>query len=154
MPELPENLVEFLNEHRGGYNTAMDLRFVQITPDEVVAEIVIGDQHRQPYGLVHGGVYAGIIETLCSTGAALHVMPQGKSAVGLENSTAFLRAVRSGTLRCTATPLIRGRRSHVWQAEIYDDQERLAATGRVRMLVLDPGAEAGGEAVKLKIQTG
>ncbi len=153
MSELPENLVEFINEHRGGYNTVIDLQFVRVTLDEVMAEIVIGDQHRQPYGLVHGGVYSGMIETVCSTGAALNVMAEGKSAVGLENSTSFLRAARSGTLRCTAGPLVRGRRSHVWQAKIHDDQNRLVATGRVRMLILNPGAEAGGRAIKFEIKS-
>ena len=151
MLESSGNWVEFINERLGGYNTVIGLRFVQATLDEVIAELVVGDQHRQPYGLVHGGVYSGMIETLCSTGAALNVMSEGKSTVGLENSTSFLRAVRSGTLRCTATPLVRGRRSHVWQAQIHDDQGRLVATGRVRLLVLNPGAEAGGEAIKFEV---
>jgi uncharacterized protein (TIGR00369 family) len=131
----------------------MGLKFVEATPDEFVAELEVGDQHRQPYGLVHGGVYSAMIETVCSTGAALNVMPEGKSAVGLENSTSFLRAARSGTLRCTAGPLVRGRRSHVWQAQIHDDRGRLVATGRVRLLVLDPGAEADGVAIRLETKS-
>ena len=115
-----------------------------------MAELEIDERHLQPYGLVHGGVYAGMIESLCSTGAALSVWNEGQNTVGLENTTAFLRAVRSGTLRGTARPLARGRRSHVWEAEIKDDRDRLVASGRVRLMVLDPGAEADGETVTLE----
>ena len=150
MDVFPENVVDLINEHLGGYNNVMGLRFVEASPDMFVAELTIASQHLQPYGLVHGGVYAGMIESLCSTGAALSVWNEGKSTVGLENTTAFLRAVRSGILRGTARPLVRGRRSHVWEAEIKDDRDRLVASGRVRLMVLDPGAEADGETVAMK----
>ena len=150
MPELPQNLVEMINARQGGYNRTMGLRFVRATLDELEAELEVDEQHRQPYGLVHGGVLAGVIESVCSTGAAINVLAEGKSTVGLENTTSFLRAVRSGRLRCTARPLVRGRRSHVWEAEIHDEAGRLVASGRVRLLVLEPGATADGETVELR----
>jgi uncharacterized protein (TIGR00369 family) len=150
MDAFPQNVVDLINERLGGYNNTMGLRFVEASPDRYVAELSIDDRHRQPYGLVHGGVYAGMIESVCSTGAAIGVWDEGKSAVGLENTTSFLRAVRAGTLRCTARPLVRGGRSHVWEADVKDDRDRLVATGRVRLIVLDAGAEAGGETVALE----
>src|SRR3990170_175407 len=139
MTELPDNVVEMLNETLGGYNQAMGLGFVEASIDEVVAELEVGPQHLQPYGLVHGGVYAGMVETLCSIGGMLSVTGEGKSVVGLENSTSFIRAVRSGRLRGSAKPLHRGRRTHVWRCDIHDDRERLVAAGRLRLLVLDQG---------------
>lgn len=151
MTEFPDDVLEMINARSGGFNKVLGLRFVKATPDEFVAELEIGDEHRQPYGLVHGGVYASMVETVCSTGAALNVFAEGRSCVGLDNATSFLRAARSGTLRCTATPLVRGRRSHVWDARIQDEQDRLIATGRVRLLVLEPGAEAAG--VKVSLET-
>lgn len=150
MHEFPPDVVKMINANRGGYNRSMGLRFVKATPEEFVAEIEIDDKHLQPYGLVHGGVYAGMIETLCSTGAALSVIDEGKSTVGLENATSFLRAVRSGILRGTAKPIVMGRRSQVWEATIHDDRNRLVATGRVRMIVLDPGAETDGRSIQLE----
>ncbi len=150
MEEFPENVLELINENIGGYNNALGLRFTRATPDEYIAEIEINDSHLQPYGLVHGGVYAGMIETLCSTGAALTVWAENKHTVGLENTTSFLKAVRSGRLRGTARPLMLGRRSHVWEAVIHDDRDRLVAAGRVRLMVLEPGAQAGGATVELK----
>ncbi len=150
MNEFPENVLELINQNLGGFNDSLGLRFVTATPDAYTAELDIEDRHLQPYGLVHGGVYAAMIETLCSTGAALTVWGEGKNTVGLENATCFLRAVRSGRLKCTARPLFVGRRTHVWEAEIHDDQERLIATGRVRVMVLEAGAEAAGEKVEMK----
>ena len=150
MTELPENVTEMVNAHVGGFNRAMGLRFVSVKSDELVAELTVGEQHLQPYGLVHGGVYASMIESLCSTGAALSVIGEGKSAVGLENDTSFLRATRAGTLRCVARPVHRGRRSHVWTADVHDEQGHLLATGRVRLIVLEPGSAAGGETVELR----
>jgi uncharacterized protein (TIGR00369 family) len=150
MNDSPDDVLDLINGHLGGYNNALGLRFIEATEDRFVAELEIDDRHRQPYGLVHGGVYAGMIETLCSTGAALSVWNKGQSAVGLENNTAFLRAVRTGTLRGTARPLLSGRRSQVWEAEIKDARGRLVASGRVRLMVLDAGAEADGETVALE----
>ena len=150
MIEFPENVLEIINQNLGGYNRAKGLRFIKATGEEFVSEMVIGEHHQQPYGLVHGGVYAAMIETSCSTASALNVFAEGKSTVGLENTTSFLRAVRSGTLRCTARPLVMGRRSHVWEARIHDDRGRLVATGRVRMMILEAGAEADGVTVELR----
>lgn len=128
-----------------GWLAAMGLKLIQATRDEVVAELEVRPHHLQAYGVVHGGVHAGIIESIASIGAALNVMPEGRSVVGLENHTSFIRAVRSGKLRAVAKPLTRGRRSQVWEASVHDAEGRLAATGRVRLLVLEPGTELAGE---------
>ena len=150
MDEFPENVLKLINKNLGGFNNALGLRFTKATREEYIAELDINSSHLQPYGLVHGGVYAGMVETLCATGAALTVWGEGKSTVGLENTTSFLKAVRSGRLRGMARPLFLGKRSHVWEAGIHDDQNRLVATGKVRMMVLEPGAEAAGVKVEMK----
>jgi 1,4-dihydroxy-2-naphthoyl-CoA hydrolase len=128
-----------------GWLGAMGVKLVSATRDEVVAELTIGPAHLQAYGIVHGGVHSGLIESIASIGAALDAMPAGRSVVGLENHTSFLRAVRSGTLRAVAKPLARGRRSQVWEASVFDEQGRLAATGRVRLMVLEPETQLAGE---------
>ncbi|MGE3671821.1 MAG: PaaI family thioesterase, partial [Polyangiaceae bacterium] len=97
-----------------------------------------------------GGLNSCVIEALCSTGAAISAMATtGYSVVGLENSTSFLRAVRSGTLTGRATPVHRGRRSQVWEATIRDEQGRPIASGRVRLMCLEPDAPLAGESVGL-----
>jgi uncharacterized protein (TIGR00369 family) len=149
-----EDLAPQLNEAPGGWNTAMGLRFVRATRDEVVAEWQVGPQHLQSYGIVHGGVHAGVIETIASVGAAIYSLPQGRSVVGLENHTSFLHAVREGTLRATARPLTRGRRTHVWEAVVTDGTGRLVATGRVRLLCLESDVPLAGQTVGSKLEMG
>ena len=148
-PSPPDFAIE-LNDLRDGWNAAMGLRFVRATSDEVIVEWEVADQHRQPYGIVHGGVHSGVIETIASVGAAIHARPRGQAVVGLENHTSFIRAVRSGVVRATARPLTRGRRSQAWEVSLVDDAGALVATGRVRLLVLEPEASVGGAEIGSK----
>lgn len=150
LPPLPADIVDDLNRRRGGFNQTIGLRFESVSYEEVVAVVPVSPALHQPYGLVHGGVYAAMIETLASVGAALNALAIGRSAVGLENATTFLKAVREGTLTGRATPLSRGRRTQVWEVRITDDDDRLVAHGRVRMLCLEGGAQVAGETVAMK----
>ena len=128
----------------------MGLRFVRATPDEVIAELEVAPCHLQAYGIVHGGVYSGIIETVASVAAALWAARHQQSVVGIENQTSFLHAVREGRLRVAARPLMRGRRTQVWLATVTDASERTVADGKVRFLALEAGASIAGEVVKIK----
>ena len=143
----PRNAADYINQNLGGWNRAMGLRFTLVTTEECIGEVVIGDIHTQPYGIVHGGVHAGIIEAACSTGAAIVALADGRTVVGLENSTSFLRAALGGTLKVVAKPLTRGRRTQVWEATVRDEQGRALAHGRVRLLCLEPGADVAGKPV-------
>ncbi len=116
-----------------GWCGAMNLVFTAATGDEVACEIEIAEQHLQPFGLVHGGVYCGLIETIASIGATIHVHPNGQEAVGLENHTSFIRALRSGKLFALSRPISRGRTNQVWEAWVRDEKERLVARGTVRL---------------------
>jgi len=131
----------------GGFDAVMEFRVVRAAVDEVVVEYVVDDKHRQPYGIVHGGVHCAAVETACSLGAGINAVASGQAVVGVENHTSFIHAVRSGRIRVTATPLTRGRRSQVWEATARDDGGRIVSTGRVRLLCLDPGTELVGEKV-------
>jgi 1,4-dihydroxy-2-naphthoyl-CoA hydrolase len=146
------DVVTMLNAARGGFERTLGLTFTRITADEVECEVPVGPQLLQPYGLVHGGVYSSIIETLASVGAALYAMPRQQTTVGLENTTSFVRAVRSGTLIGIARHVHRGRQTQVWEVEVRGDDGKLAATGRVRMICLEAGAKVAGEAVGVKPQ--
>jgi uncharacterized protein (TIGR00369 family) len=113
---------------------AMGLRITRATTDEVACEWDVDERHHQGYGIVHGGVHGGVIETLASIGAHLVASARGQRAVGLENHTSFIRAVRTGRLRGVARPVTRGRSSQVWEAEIHDGEDQLVARGTVRLL--------------------
>ena len=126
-----------MNELPSGWVREMGITILGATADEVTCEWEVSNKHHQGYGIVHGGVHCGVVETLASIGAAVVAHPRGQRVVGVENSTSFIRAVRSGRLHAVARPVTRGRLSQVWEAWIRDEEERLVAQGRVRLLCVD-----------------
>ena len=131
----------------GGFDDAMGMHVVRASPEEVVIEYVVGSQHLQPYGIVHGGMHCAGIETACSLGAGLTAYARQQAVVGVENHTSFIRAVRSGRVRITARPISRGRRSQIWEATATDEAGQIVSTGRVRLLCLARDAELAGQKV-------
>lgn len=116
----------------------MGIRIIKADATEVIAELDVARKHVQAAGLVHGGVYCGMIETLASLGASLAARATGRVVVGIENQTSFLRAVKSGTLRGRATSVHVGTTSQLWVAEIRDGDDHVCANGRVRLLCTEP----------------
>jgi 1,4-dihydroxy-2-naphthoyl-CoA hydrolase len=126
-----------------GWVREMGVTILTASADEVTCAWEVAEKHLQGYGIVHGGVHCGVIETLASVGAALAAMPRGQRVVGLENATSFIRAVTSGRLTGIARPVTRGRTTQVWEAWIRDQQENLVAQGRVRLLCIDENRPLG-----------
>jgi 1,4-dihydroxy-2-naphthoyl-CoA hydrolase len=123
----------------GAFAKLIGLRVEEASGERVVAVLPVTPELFQPYGQVHGGVYAAAVETTTSIGA--HLAMDGKVlVVGVSNHTDFLRAVRGGELRVEATPLARGRSTQLWEAHVTDDRGRLVAHGKVRIMHLDPPA--------------
>ena len=116
----------------GGFVELLGLRLDEVTPDRVAISWDVTPALHQPYGIVHGGVYASVVETAASIAAAAWLGERGQ-VVGVNNSTDFLRAVREGTLQAVAEPVHRGRLQQLWLVEIRDESERLVARGQVRL---------------------
>jgi uncharacterized protein (TIGR00369 family) len=114
----------------------LGLEFDLLSPDRVEAHLTVTDRLLQPYGLVHGGVYASVVETLGSVAGALRVRAGGEAVVGVHNSTDFLRSIREGTVRAVCTPIHVGRSQHLWLTECRDERGRLLARGQLRVHVL------------------
>ena len=104
-----------------GWVKEMGVTILTASADEVTCAWEVAEKHHQGYGIVHGGVHCGVIETLASIGAALVALPRGQLVVGLENTTSFIRAVRSGRLTGVARPVTRGRTTQVWDAVVTNE---------------------------------
>ena len=139
---MTQELVAKVNA-MSGWVKEMGIVILSATPEEVSCELEVSGKHHQGYGIVHGGVHCGVIETLASIGAATVAHPRGQRVVGLENSTSFIRAVRSGKLHALARPVTRGRSSQLWEVWIRDEKEQLVAQGRVRLLCVDENRPLG-----------
>lgn len=110
----------------------LGLEVTDASGSRVVARWTASEKHHQPYGIVHGGVHASVVETLGSVGSAMWFGDRGK-VVGVSNSTDFYRAVREGPMESIATPVHQGRTQQVWVVETRDDDDRLVSRGQLRV---------------------
>lgn len=122
-------------EYITGFDQLYGLEMLELTDDRVRAEVKVRDELKQAFGLVHGGVYAAIAESVASFGTAAVVMREGKLAVGLSNQTSFLRPITQGTIHAVAVAKHRGRTTWVWEVEMSDDQGRLCVLTRMTIAV-------------------
>ena len=108
----------------------------EMTEERVVATMSVDDQPvLQPMGIVHGGVYATMAEGMVSEATFRIVYPDGNIAVGMQNSTSFLRPITTGTIHATGRRRHRGKTTWVWEVDITDDEGRLCALVRMTVAV-------------------
>ncbi len=131
-----------LPDFRAPFDNELGLIFTELSPDGARAQLQIQPKLLQPMGIVHGGVYCSMIESMASTSAYTWLCTRGgggpeSSVVGVNNNTDFLRAVGEGMVYGTATPLHRGRRQQLWLVTVADQNERVLARGQVRLQNLE-----------------
>jgi 1,4-dihydroxy-2-naphthoyl-CoA hydrolase len=109
----------------------------ELTPTRATGRMELGPEHHTPWGVVNGGVYCTAIERTASLGASAAVQDRGMFAVGLTNTTHFLRPITSGTVTVDAVALNQGRTQQLWRVDISDDTGRLIAHGELRLQNVD-----------------
>lgn len=118
-----------------GFDGLYGLEVLEAGEEVARGRVVVDDRHKQPAGLVHGGLYASMAESLTSMATHFAVAKDGKSAQGLSNQTNFLRPIFEGTVHATARRRHRGRTTWVWEVDFTDDQGRLCALVRMTIAV-------------------
>jgi 1,4-dihydroxy-2-naphthoyl-CoA hydrolase len=118
-----------------GFDGVYGLRVTEVSDEVMRGEVAVRDELKQAAGLVHGGVYASIAESLASIGTAVAVMKDGRMAMGLSNQTSFLRPITQGTIHAEAHRKHRGRTTWVWEVEITDDDGKLCVLTRMTVAV-------------------
>jgi 1,4-dihydroxy-2-naphthoyl-CoA hydrolase len=118
-----------------GFDAIVGLEILSLGEEEATARVPVRDEIRQPAGLVHGGVYAAIAESLTSHATAQYV--DGRIAQALSSQTSFLRPLTGSTIHATARRRHRGRTTWVWEVDITDDEGRACALVRMTVAVRD-----------------
>ena len=130
--------------HDAGFDGLVGLEITELGDDRIAGRVAVREELKQPAGLIHGGVYATIAESLASIATARAVLPDGNSAQGLSNQTSFLRPITEGTIHAVGIRKHRGRTTWVWEIEMSDDQGRLCVLTRMTVAVRElPGQQAG-----------
>jgi 1,4-dihydroxy-2-naphthoyl-CoA hydrolase len=117
------------------FDALYGLEILARSDEEITAQVAVRDEVKQPMGLVHGGVYASMAESITSLATGWAVAADGMMAQGLSNQTSFLRPILEGTVHARAVRRHRGRTTWVWEVEITDDQGRLCALVRMTVAV-------------------
>jgi 1,4-dihydroxy-2-naphthoyl-CoA hydrolase len=128
---LPEPVVAY--EHT--FDALYGLQVLEVTDELARGRVEVADSVRQPMGLVHGGVFASMAESLTSMATAMAVSADGRTAQGLSNQTSFLRPILTGAIHAEARRRHRGRTTWVWEVDITDDDGRLCALVRMTIAV-------------------
>jgi 1,4-dihydroxy-2-naphthoyl-CoA hydrolase len=116
--------------------STLDIEFVERTKQRVVARMPVGPKVQQPFGILHGGASVALAETVASTGGWLNVDNSKETVVGLEINANHLRAKRDGVVTAVATPFHIGRKTHVWEIRITDEQDKLVCISRCTLAVV------------------
>ena len=127
-----------------GFDRLYGLEMLDCSDIEVRARVTVREELKQPMGLVHGGVYAAMAESMASVATAVAVYAQGEMAMGLSNSTSFLRPITEGVVHGHGTRIHRGRTTWVWDVRFSDDAERTCAVTRMTIAVRPARREAPG----------
>jgi 1,4-dihydroxy-2-naphthoyl-CoA hydrolase len=118
-----------------GFAEEIGMRWIDFDPDNARAEVAVEKRHLQPFGIVHGGVYATLAESICSAATYNAVREDGMVAMGQSNDTTFLRSIGEGKITATAKTRHRGRTTWVWDVEMTDGEGRVCALSRMTIAV-------------------
>ena len=136
--------IDQINFFGANLPTHLGIEFIELGADYLKGRMPVDARTKQPFGILHGGASVALAETLGSTCAGLVIDRSKRRAVGQEINANHVRAVSSGWVIGTARPVHIGRRSHVWEIRIVDEQERLVCISRITMFIIDREAEKAG----------
>lgn len=126
--------------NRFNQNTLMEqlgIQCVEIGDDYIVSTMPVDHRTHQPMGLLHGGASAALIESIGSMGSTLLLDLEKEAPVGLEVNANHIGSVRSGSVRAVGKIVHAGKRTHLWQVDIFDEStDKLICTGRLTIMVI------------------
>jgi 1,4-dihydroxy-2-naphthoyl-CoA hydrolase len=124
-----------LIKDQSNFDRTLGTEWIQLDPADARARIPVREELLQPYGILHGGVYSSLAESLCSYATAMVVHPEGRITMGQSIEVSFLRPVTQGYAEARAVARHRGKTTWVWEVEILDPEERLCALAKMTMAV-------------------
>lgn len=134
-PWDPETLPAPVIERGRTFEAFLGLEWLELSTDSVRVRFQVRDNLKQPLGLLHGGIYSAVAETVASVATVRAVWRDGLIGSGLSNSASFLRPITDGSVHVTAQLRHQDEREWFWGHEFRDDQARLCALVDVTIAV-------------------
>jgi len=117
--------------------TTLGIEILEYTPEKVVATMPVEPKVHQPFVILHGGASVALAETVASMGGFISIDASKQMAVGQEINANHIRPVREGLVTATATPIHKGKRSHVWHVEIKNEADKMVCISRCTIAIVD-----------------
>lgn len=128
---------EHLNTHRVNMMEHLDITFLEVSEEQLVAQMPVDHRTQQPMGLLHGGASAVLAETLGSVGSLCFIDSSTQAPVGLEINCNHIRSAKSGLVTGTCKPIHLGKKTHVWDIRIENDEKQLVCVSRLTVAIID-----------------
>jgi 1,4-dihydroxy-2-naphthoyl-CoA hydrolase len=137
--ELKQVSIDLINQmNRNTLMEQLGIECIELGKDYVVSRMPVDHRTQQPMGLLHGGASAALIESIGSMGSTLLIDLDKQQPVGLEINCNHIGGVRSGYVIATGKIVHAGKRTHLWQVDIREDEtDRLICTGRLTVMIID-----------------
>lgn len=116
---------------------ALGMEFLHISKEKVKMSMPVNENTKQPFGLLHGGASVALAESAASIAGWLNVVEDNKNAVGVNIDANHLQSVTDGTVIACAKPIRRGRKIHVWEIKIRDENDKLICICRCTLAIVD-----------------
>ncbi len=130
--------LEELNKiNKGNMGEYLDIVYTDIGEDFLEGQMPVNNKTKQPYGLLHGGASVVLAETLGSLASQLCVDSKKQFCVGIEINANHIKGIRSGHVKGKASAIHIGKKTHVWEIKIKDEQEDLVCISRLTVAVID-----------------
>lgn len=131
------DLTQINSFNRNTMMELLDIQCIEMGEDYIVATMPVDHRTHQPMGLLHGGASAALIESIGSIGSALLCDLTKEYPVGLEINANHIGGIKSGTVKAIGRIIHAGKRTHVWQVDIYDQESnKLICTGRLTVMIV------------------
>lgn len=121
-----------------GFASVLNIEYGEVGPERVTASAKVTELLLQPFGIVHGGVYAALAESACSWATLYAVRDDGMVAMGQSNNATFLRPIAEGSIHLEGRVRHRGRTTWIWDVDLSDDEGRVCALVRLTIMVRPP----------------
>jgi 1,4-dihydroxy-2-naphthoyl-CoA hydrolase len=120
-------------------NTILETLGIEITEkgsDFLVGKMPVDSRTVQPMRILHGGANVVLAETLGSIASLMIINPEEEISVGLDVNANHIRSVKTGWVKGVAKPISIGRKIHVWEIKITDENDRLTCISRLTVSIL------------------
>ena len=128
---------DYFNKHNQNMVGHLGIEFLEVSKNQLKAKMPVDNRTRQPYGLLHGGASVALAETLGSVGAMINTDVEKQYCVGLEINANHIKSARDGYVYGTAIPIHIGKKTHVWEIKIVNDNDDLVCISRITVAVID-----------------